>query len=66
VQRSSQLWFTNPSKPLMTKTQADQIAALLNDRNQLVVAYDADRVLAHVDNYLFALMTRAPSSRLLS
>ncbi len=37
----------------MRKTQAVQIAALLNDRNQLVVAYDADRVLAHGDNYLF-------------
>jgi ribosomal protein S18 acetylase RimI-like enzyme len=34
-------------------TQAGQIAALLNDRNQLVVAYDADRILAHGDNYLF-------------
>lgn len=37
----------------MTQQQAAQIAALLNKRNQLVVQYDADRVLAEVGHYLF-------------
>lgn len=37
----------------MTTSIASQIAKLLNERNQLVVEYDADRVLATKDNYVF-------------
>ena len=39
----------------MTDTQADQIAALLNERNQLTVQYTGKRVLASADNYLYRI-----------
>jgi L-amino acid N-acyltransferase YncA len=36
----------------VTNGEAEQIAALLNARNQLTVPYTATKVLAHADNYL--------------
>ena len=39
----------------MERSQAEQIAALLNTQNQLTVHYHADRVLDHQDNYLVRL-----------
>ena len=36
----------------LTDVQADQIAALLNERNELTVQYTRQRVLDHADNYL--------------
>ena len=39
----------------MDRSQAEQIATLLNTQNQLTVRYDADRVLDHQDNYLVRL-----------
>lgn len=39
----------------MDNKHAEQIAMLLNDQNQLVVQYTADRVLEHKDNYLVRL-----------
>ena len=39
----------------MDRSQAEQIATLLNTQNQLTVAYDADRVLGHEENYLIRL-----------
>ena len=36
----------------LTNTQADQIARLLNERNELTVQYTRQRVLDHSDNYL--------------
>ena len=41
----------------MTKSEAEQIAALLNARNQLTVPYTAAKVLAHADDYLTANTT---------
>lgn len=35
----------------LTNAHADQIAALLNERNQLTVKYTRQRVLEHADNY---------------
>ncbi|MFZ0581267.1 MAG: GNAT family N-acetyltransferase [Candidatus Acidiferrales bacterium] len=40
----------------MTPEQAEQIAALLNSRNQLQVAYTAARVQQHVADYLFEII----------
>lgn len=37
----------------MTKEQANQIAALLNERNKLVKAYNIEDVLSKKDNYVF-------------
>jgi ribosomal protein S18 acetylase RimI-like enzyme len=37
----------------MTNSEAAEIAALLNDRNELVVQYDAARVLSNADNYIY-------------
>jgi GNAT superfamily N-acetyltransferase len=37
----------------MDKQQAKEIADLLNARNKLVVQYDADRILAAANNYLY-------------
>ena len=37
---------------LLTDTQADQIAALLNARNQLTVHYTRKRILDNADNYI--------------
>lgn len=39
----------------MRSDHARQIADLLNEQNQLVVHYTADRVLQHEDNYLVRL-----------
>lgn len=39
----------------MDRSQAEQIAALLNTQNQLTVHYDADRVLEFQANYLVRL-----------
>src|SRR5688572_20161595 len=39
----------------MFRAHAEQIATLLNTRNQLVVHYDAARVLQAADNYLYEL-----------
>lgn len=39
----------------MDRKHAEQIATLLNSRNQLVIQYDADRVLSSADNYLYKL-----------
>jgi len=39
----------------MDCSQAEQIATLLNDQNQLTVKYTADCVLEHRDNYLVRL-----------
>ena len=36
----------------MDRSQAEQIATLLNTQNQLTVQYNADRVLEHAGNYL--------------
>jgi ribosomal protein S18 acetylase RimI-like enzyme len=36
----------------LTDVQADQIAALLNERNELTIQYTRQRVLGHADNYL--------------
>lgn len=36
----------------LTDSHADQIAALLNERNQLSVKYTRKRVLEHAENYL--------------
>jgi len=36
----------------LTDNQADQIATLLNERNELVVQYDRKRVLDAADNYI--------------
>jgi hypothetical protein len=35
----------------MTRTQAEEIAHLLNERNQLARPYTIDDVLGHADNY---------------
>jgi ribosomal protein S18 acetylase RimI-like enzyme len=37
----------------MTPKQAEQVAQLLNSRNQLQVDYTAEKVSQHADNYLF-------------
>lgn len=37
----------------MTIAEAAAIAVLLNERNQLAIAYDAARVLKHADTYLW-------------
>lgn len=34
-------------------SKAEQIAALLNERNQLIIKYDADRILKDSDSYVF-------------
>lgn len=39
----------------MDRSQAEQIALLLNTQNQLTVEYTADRVLEHRNNYLIRL-----------
>ena len=39
----------------MEHNHADQIAQLLNSRNQLIVQYDAERVLKSAKNYLYEL-----------
>lgn len=39
----------------LTDAQADAVAALLNERNQLTVHYTRQRVLQEVDNYLCRL-----------
>lgn len=39
----------------MERSQAEQIATLLNTQNQLTVHYDADRVLDYQENYLVRL-----------
>ena len=39
----------------MDRSHAKQIADLLNERNKLVVHYDADRVLTVAENYLYLL-----------
>ena len=39
----------------MTSKQAEQIAQLLNERNQLQDDYTAEKVSEHADNYLFEL-----------
>src|SRR6185312_1702884 len=39
----------------MDRSQAEQIAELLNTQNQLAVPYTADRVLQHGDSYLVRL-----------
>lgn len=39
----------------MTQEQADQVANLLNARNQLQGEYTAEKVLQHADNYLIEL-----------
>ena len=36
----------------LTDTQAEQIALLLNERNELTVKYTGKRVLEHANNYL--------------
>ena len=36
----------------LTNDQANQIAALLNERNELTVVYDGRRVFDHADDYL--------------
>ena len=36
----------------LTNTHAEQIAALLNDRNQLTRKYTEEKVLTHADDYL--------------
>ncbi len=36
----------------LADTHADQIAALLNERNQLTRKYTRESVLEHADNYL--------------
>lgn len=36
----------------LTNDQADQIAALLNKRNQLTIKYTRQRVLDHAENYI--------------
>ncbi len=36
----------------LTDEHADQIAALLNERNQLMVKYTRQRILEHAENYL--------------
>jgi len=36
----------------LTDSQADQIAALLNERNELTVQYTRQRVLEHAGNYI--------------
>lgn len=36
----------------LTDAQAEQIAILLNERNQLTVQYSRQRVLQHAENYL--------------
>jgi ribosomal protein S18 acetylase RimI-like enzyme len=41
---------------LLTDTQADQIAALLNERNQLTVPHNRKRVLDEADNYLCRIL----------
>jgi len=43
----------------MTHQQAEQIAKLLNSRNQLSVEYSAERVLQHTDSYLFEISNDA-------
>ena len=43
----------------MTPQQAEQVAQLLNARNQLSVQYTAEKVLQHTDNYLFELRDEA-------
>jgi|ERR1700722_19740821 len=37
----------------MTPKHAEQVAQLLNDRNQLQLGYTAEKVSQHADNYLF-------------
>jgi N-acetylglutamate synthase-like GNAT family acetyltransferase len=39
----------------MDRRQAEQIATLLNEQNQLTVQYTAEKVLEHSDNYLVRL-----------
>lgn len=39
----------------MDRSQAAQIAKLLNEQNQLTVKYTAEKVLEHSDNYLVRL-----------
>lgn len=39
----------------LSDTHADQIAALLNERNELAVEYTRQKVLAHGDDYLCRL-----------
>lgn len=39
----------------MDRSQAEQIASLLNTQNELTVDYNADRVLEHEENYLVRL-----------
>jgi ribosomal protein S18 acetylase RimI-like enzyme len=39
----------------MTPQQAEQVAQLVNARNQLPIQYTAQKVLQHTDNYLFEL-----------
>jgi ribosomal protein S18 acetylase RimI-like enzyme len=41
---------------LLTDTQADQIAALLNERNQLTVQYTRKLVLDEANNYLCRIL----------
>lgn len=36
----------------LTDSQADQVAALLNERNDLTVEYNRNRILDEVENYL--------------
>ncbi len=36
----------------LTNSQAEQIASLLNERNELAVKYSGGRVLEHANNYL--------------
>jgi ribosomal protein S18 acetylase RimI-like enzyme len=39
----------------MAPKQAEQVAQLLNDRNQLQLGYTAEKVIQHADNYLFEI-----------
>lgn len=43
----------------MERRQADEIAQLLNSRNQLEIPYTAQKVLQHADDYLFDLDAEA-------
>ncbi len=39
----------------MTQQQAEQVAKLLNSRNQLTIEYTAEKVLQHADSYIFEI-----------
>jgi len=40
----------------MTQLQAEQVAQLLNERNELICTYTAEKVLQYADNYLLEVL----------